>query len=55
MNGLQAVEKRAEIIKLQNEIILAQAEALEQLGAVVMEEERAEAHEAYKSLLWLET
>lgn len=51
MSNLQIIEKQYEIIELQNKIIRAQAEALEQLGAAVMEEERAIAYEQYTRLL----
>lgn len=41
MNNLQLVEELCGICEQQSRIILAQAAALEQVGAVVMEEERA--------------
>ena len=46
-SNLQIIEAQYEIIELQNKIIKAQAEALEQYGAVVMEEERAAAYAEY--------
>ena len=51
MSNLQIIERQHEIIHAQNDIIRAQAQALEQLGAVVMEEERAAAWEMYNELL----
>lgn len=41
MNNFQLIEELCGICEQQSRIILAQAAALEQVGAVVMEEERA--------------
>ena len=49
-SNLRVIELQHEIISLQNDIIKAQAEALAQVGAVVMEEERAEAQRKYCEL-----
>lgn len=51
LGNLQIIEAQYNIIEEQNRIIKAQAEALAQLGAVVMEEERAKAHADYLALL----
>ena len=51
MSNLQIIERQHEIIHAQNDIIRAQAQALAQLGAVVMEEERAAAWAKYEELL----
>ncbi len=51
MSNLQIIEEQCRIIELQNRIITAQAAALEQVGAIVMEEERAEAARAYERLI----
>lgn len=45
MSNLQIIEELCGIVQLQAKIIRAQSEALEQLGAVTMEEEIAEAAE----------
>ena len=39
MNHFENLQRLCEIIDLQNEIIQRQAEALEQMGAICMEEE----------------
>ena len=51
MSNLQIIEAQHNIIAAQNEIIKAQAEALAQVGAMVMEEERAAIGEQLRSLL----
>ena len=51
MTNLQIIERQHEIIHAQNDIIRAQAQALAQVGAMVMEEERAAAWEKYEALL----
>lgn len=51
MSNLETIKKLCEIAELQNRIIQAQASALEQLGAAVMEDERASAHAEYIRLL----
>lgn len=45
ISNLQIIEELCGIVQLQAKIIRAQSEALEQLGAVTMEEEIAEAAE----------
>lgn len=45
MSNLQMIEELCDIVQLQAKIIRGQAEALEQLGAVTMLEEIAEARE----------
>lgn len=51
MSNLQIIEKLCQICEEQSRIIKAQADALEQLGAVVMEEERAKAERAYTAVI----
>ena len=51
MTNLDIVERQHEIIHAQNDIIRAQAQALAQVGALVMEEERAAAWAKYEALL----
>lgn len=51
MSNLQIIEELCRICATQNTIIKAQADALEQMGAVVMEEERAEASRALTALI----
>lgn len=48
---METIKKFCEIAELQNRIIQSQASALEQLGAVVMEDERETAHAEYIRLL----
>lgn len=50
MSDLQTIEALCRICEAQNAIIRAQADALAQVGAVVMEEERAEVSHALASL-----
>lgn len=50
MNNLQIVEQLCAIVELQNKIILAQTEALAQIDAVVMEEDKARAEEMASAL-----
>lgn len=45
MSNLQMISELCDIVQLQAKIIRAQSEALEQLGAVTMAEEIAEAAE----------
>lgn len=45
MNNLQLIEELCGICEQQSRIILAQAAALEQVGAVVMEEERGKVNQ----------
>ena len=54
MSNLEIIERQHEIIHAQNDIIRAQAQALAQVGALVMEEERAAAWAKYESLLGAE-
>ena len=51
MSNLDILERQHEIIHAQNDIIRAQAQALAQVGAIVMEEERAAAWAKYEALL----
>ena len=51
MSNLQIIEELCGICAAQNEIIRAQSAALEQLGAVVMEEERAEAEARFTAMI----
>ena len=41
MSNTEVIRELCEIIKAQDRVICAQSEALEQLGAIVMEEEKA--------------
>ncbi|WP_298023756.1 hypothetical protein [uncultured Dysosmobacter sp.] len=51
MSNLQIIQELCGICDMQNRIIRAQSDALAQLGAVVMEEERAEAADRLTALL----
>ena len=51
MSNLQIIEELCRICEAQSFIIKAQAEALEQVGAVVMEEERADVGRAFSALI----
>ena len=51
MSHLQTIEELCRICEAQSRIIKAQAEALEQLGAVVVEEERADVGRALAALI----
>ena len=51
MSNLQIIEELCKINAAQADIITAQAAALEQLGAVCMEEERAETLRRLSSLI----
>ena len=51
MSSVEVIERQHEIIHAQNDIIRAQAQALAQVGALVMEEERAAAWAKYEALL----
>lgn len=51
MSNLQIIEELCRICEAQSYIIKAQAEALEQVGAVVMEEERADIGRALTALI----
>ena len=51
MSNLQIIEELCHICEAQSFIITAQAEALEQAGAVVMEEERADVARALSALI----
>jgi len=50
MNKLQVIDELCRICSMQARIIAEQAKALEQLGAVVMEEEREEVSKHYRAL-----
>lgn len=51
MSNLQIIEEFCRICAALNHIVKVQAEALEQLGAVVMEEERTEASRALTAMI----
>ena len=51
MSNLQIIEELCRICEAQSFIIRAQASALEQVGAVVMEEERADIGRALSALI----
>ena len=51
MSNIQTIAELCQICEAQLRIINEQAKALKQLGAAVMEEERAEANERYVRLL----
>jgi hypothetical protein len=51
MSNLQIIEELSKICEMQNRIIKEQAKALEQLGATVLEDERAEVNERFSRLL----
>lgn len=51
MNNWETIRELCAICEAQNNIIKAQSDALAQLGAVVMEEERIAVAERYASLL----
>ena len=51
MSDIQIKEELCRICEIQSRIIKAQAEALAQMGAVVMEEERAEASRALTAMI----
>lgn len=51
MSNLQIIEELCRICEAQNFIIKAQAEALAQVGAVVMEEERADVSRSLTALI----
>lgn len=51
MNNWETIRELCAICEAQNNIIKAQSDALSQLGAVVMEEERLAVAERYASLL----
>lgn len=51
MSAAEIIDSLTDLLQRQAAIIKAQADALLQLGAVVMEEERAEAAERYKAML----
>lgn len=51
MTAAEMIESLTDLVERQNAIIKAQADALLQLGAVVMEEERAEAAKQYEAVL----
>ena len=51
MSNLQIIEELCKINAAQADIITAQAAALEQLGAVCMEEERAEVKRRFDALI----
>lgn len=50
MDQAQTIAELCGICEAQNRIILAQAEALGQVGAMVMEEERAAAAERFEAV-----
>lgn len=51
VSNLQIIEELCRICEAQSFIIKAQADALEQVGAVVMEEERADVGRALTALI----
>lgn len=51
MNATELIDRLTAIVKLQADIIKVQADALAQVGAVVMEEERADAGRALAALI----
>ena len=51
MSNLQIIEELCHICEAQSFIIKAQADALAQVGAVVMEEERADVNRALNALI----
>ena len=51
MSNLQIIEELCRICEAQSFIIKAQAEALEQVGAVVMEEEQEDVDRALTALI----
>lgn len=51
VSNLQIIEELCRICEAQSFIIKAQADALEQVGAVVMEEERADVSRALTALI----
>lgn len=51
MSNLQIIEELCRICEAQNYIIKAQAESLAQMGAVVMEEERADVERSLVALI----
>ena len=51
MSNLQIIEELCRICEAQSFIIKAQAEALEQVGAAAMEEERADVGRAISALI----
>ncbi len=51
MSNLQIIEELCRICEAQNHIIKAQASALEQMGAAVMEDERADMSRALTALI----
>lgn len=51
MSNLQIIEELCRICEAQSFIIKEQAEALEQVGAVVMEEKRADVGRALSALI----
>lgn len=51
MSNLQIIEELCRICEAQNHIIKVQASALAQVGAVVMEEERADVSRALTALI----
>lgn len=51
MSNLQIIEELCRICAAQNTIIKAQADALEQVGAVVMEEERDEVNRSLIAMI----
>lgn len=51
VSNLQIIEELCRICEAQSFIIKAQADALEQVGAVVMEEERADVGRALNALI----
>lgn len=51
MSNLQIIEELCRICEAQSFIIKAQADALEQMGAVVMEEERADVGRALTAII----
>lgn len=51
MSNLEIIEELCGICAAQNEIIRAQSTALENLGAVVMEEKRAEVEARFTAMI----
>lgn len=51
MDNLETIRELCTICEMQNNIIRAQSDALSQLGAMVMEEEKAMVTERYASII----
>lgn len=51
MSNLEIIEELCSICSIQNKIIEAQSAALEQVGATLMENEKAEAYARFNALV----